>query len=101
RVFRAGLQRLAKDSSGGLLRDLLHLLPPDWSPRLALQVGLRLEVGPPRPVLPAAVAVAAPAASSSQVVAVPAQLAAAPRQRDSSGPERPDSDRPLPGALVA
>jgi len=66
--------------------------------RRALQVDLL------RRVLRAAVAVAVPAASSSQAVAVPApswsQAVAALRQRDSSAPEQPDSYRRLPAALV-
>ena len=48
-----------------LQQDLLRQLLPDWSLRLALLVGLLLEV-----LL--AVAVAAPAPGSSQAVAVPA-----------------------------
>ena len=70
-----------------LQQDLLRQLLPDWSRRLALQVGLLLELVqrevalPPR-VLLAAAAVAAPAANLSQVLAVPAHLAAALRQRD-------------------
>ena len=72
------MQPQVEDSSQRLQRDLLHLLLPDWSLRLALQVGLLLELVPPlqvllaRQVLPAAAAVAAPAASSSQAAAVAA-----------------------------
>ncbi len=70
---------------------------PDWSLRPVLQVDLlpelvQLEVVLPLRVLPEAAAVAAPAASSSQVVAVPAQPAAALRQ--------PDSYLRLPAVLV-
>jgi hypothetical protein len=93
----------------------LRQLLPDWSLRLALQVGLLLEVVLPRRVLLVAVAVAAPAPgwsqavavpalSSSQAVAVPApsssQAAAALRQPDSSVPEPLDSYLRLPAALV-
>ena len=75
----------------------MRQLLPDWSLRLALQVGLLLEVVQLEVVLllrvlPEAAAVAAPAASSSQVVAVPAQPAAALRQ--------PDSYLRLPAVLV-
>ena len=86
-------------------QDLLRQLLPDWSQRLVLQVGLLLElvrrevVLPPR-VLLAAVAVAAPAASSSQVVAVPARRVAVPRLQDSWVLEHPDSYHRLPAALV-
>ena len=94
-----------EDSSQRLQRGSLHLLPQDWSLRPELQVGpslelVQLEVVLPHQVLLAAVAVAVPAASSSQVVAVPAQLAAALRQRDSSAPEQPGSYPRLPAALV-
>ena len=69
----------------------------DWLLRPALQVDLllelvQLEVVLPLRVLPEEVGVADPAASSSQVVAVPAQQAAALRQ--------PDSYHRLPAALV-
>jgi len=81
----------------------LRQLLPDWSLRLALQVGLLLEVVLPRRVLLAA-AVAAPAPGSSQAVAVPApsssQAAAALRQPDSSVPEPLDSYLRLPAVLV-
>jgi hypothetical protein len=78
---------------------------PDWSLRPALQVDLlpelvQLEVVLPLRVLPEEEAVAAPAASSSQVVADPAQQAAALRQPDSSAPELLDSYHRLPAALV-
>jgi len=76
---------------------LLRQLLPDWSGRLALQVGLPLEAVQ---VLLEAAVVAAQAANSSQVIAVPAQLAAALRQRDSWVPEHPDSYHRLPAALV-
>ena len=69
----------------------MRQLLPDWSLRPALQVDLLLELVLPRRVLLAA-AVAAPAEGSSQVVAVPAQLAAALRQ--------PDSYLRLPAVLV-
>ena len=86
-----------------LQRDLLRQLLPDWSLRLALQVGLLLEVVLPRRVLLAAV-VAAPAPGSSEAVAVPAlslwQAAAALRQPDSSVPEPLDSYLRLPAALL-
>jgi len=72
---------------------LLRQLLPDWSLRLALQVGLLLEVVLARRVLLAAVAVAAPAPGSSQA-------AAALRQPDSSVPEPLDSYLRLPAALV-
>jgi hypothetical protein len=78
------------------LRRLLR----DWSLRLALQVGLLLEVVLPRRVLLAVAAVAAPAANSWQVLADPAQPVAALRQQDSSAPEQPDSYHRLPAALV-
>ena len=69
-----------------LQQDLLRQLLPDWSLRLALLVGLMLEVVLPRRVLLAA-AVAAPAPGASQALAVPAlslwQAAAALRQPDS------------------
>jgi hypothetical protein len=92
----------------------LRQLLPDWSLRLALLVGLLLEVVLPRRVLLAAV-VAAPAPGSSQAVAVPApsssqavavsapsssQAAAALRQPDSSVPEPLDSYLRLPAVLV-
>ena len=83
-----------------LQQDLLRQLLPDWSLRLALLVGLLLEVVLPRRVLLVAVAVAAPAPGSSQVVAVPAQPAAALRQPDSSVPEPQDSYLRLPAALL-
>ena len=71
---------------------------------LALQADLRLEVVLPRRVLLAAVAVVAPAPSSSQAVAVPApsssQAVAALRQPDSSVPEPLDSYLRLPAALL-
>ena len=70
----------------------------DWSLRLALQVGLLLEVV--QVLLEAAVAVAALAANWSQAVAVPAQPAAGLPQQDSSAPEHPDSYLRLPEALV-
>ena len=81
---------------------MLRQLLPDWSRRLALQVGLLLElvqreVALPLRVLLAAVAVAVPAASSSQVVAVPAHRVAVPRLQDSWVPEHRDR---LPAALV-
>ena len=78
----------------------MHRLLRDWSLRQALRVGLGQEVGLRRQVLLAAVAVAVPVASSSQVVAVPAQLAAGLRQQDSSVPEHPDPHLLLPAALV-
>lgn len=78
----------------------MHQLPRDWSLRLALQVDLPLEVVLALPVLLAAGAVAAPAASSSRELAVPAQPAAALRQQDSLVPEHPDWYLPLPVALV-
>jgi hypothetical protein len=70
---------------------------PDWSRRPALQVDLllelvQLEVVLQLRVLPEEEGVADPAASSSQVVADPAQQAAALRQ--------PDSYHRLPAALV-
>ena len=71
------------------------MLLRDWSPRLALQVGLRHRV-----LLAAEAAAAAPAASSPQVVAVPAQPVAGLRRLDSSVPEQPDSYLRLPAALV-
>ena len=75
----------------------------DWPLRLALLVGLLLEVVRRRRVL-LAVAVAAPALGSSQAVAVPAlslwQAAAAPQLPGSSAPEHPDSYHRLPAALV-
>ena len=82
-----------------LQQDLLHRLLPDWSRRLALQVGLLLElvqlevVLPLRVLLEEAVAVAAPAASLWQAAAVP-------RLPGSSAPEHPDSYHRLPAALV-
>jgi hypothetical protein len=83
----------------------LRQLLPDWSLRPALQVGLLLELVPlevvlPLRVLPEEAAVAAPAASSSQVLADPAQPVAALRPPDSSAPEQPDSYHRLPAALV-
>ena len=87
----------------------MRQLLPDWSLRLALQVGLllelvQLEVVLPRRVLLAAVAVAVPAPGSSQAVAVPApgssQAVAALRQPDSSVPEPLDSYLQLRAALV-
>jgi len=82
----------------------LRQLLPDWSLRLALQVGLLLEVVLARRVLLAAAVVAAPAPGSSQAVAVPApslwQAAVALRQPDSSVPEPLDSYLRLPAALV-
>jgi hypothetical protein len=89
-----------QDSSQRLQQDSLHLLRQDWSLRLALQVDLRLEVVR---VLLAAVAVAAPAASSSQVLVVRApgsSQAAAALRPDSSVPEQLDSYLLLPAALV-
>jgi hypothetical protein len=76
------------------LRQLLL----DWSLRLALQVGLMLELVQleavlPLRVLPAAAVVAAPAPSLLQAVA-------ALRLLDSSVPEPPDSSPQLPAALV-
>src|SRR5262245_50671023 len=79
---------------------MLHLLLPDWSPRLELQVVLQLGVVLPSRAPLRAVAVVAPAASSSQVVAGPAQPAAGLRQQDSSAPEHLDSYHRLPAALV-
>ena len=75
----------------------MRQLLPDWSLRPALQVGLLLElvqlaVVLPLRVLPEEAAVADLAPSSSQVVAVPAQPAAALRQ--------PDSYLRLPAVLV-
>jgi len=83
----------------------LRQLLPDWSRRPALQVDLllelvQLEVVLPLRVLPEEEAVADPAAGSSQVVADPAQQAAALRLLDSSAPEQPDSYHRLPAALV-
>ena len=82
----------------------MRQLLPDWSLRLALQVGLLLELVQPevvlRPRVLLAAAVAVPAASSSQVVAVPAHRVAVPRLQDSSAPEHPDSYHRLPAALV-
>ena len=105
RLFRSGCNSLVEDSPLQVQQDLLHQLLQDWSLRPALQVGpplelVQLEVVLPLRVLPEAAAVAAPAASSSQAVAVPAQLAAAPRLPDSSAPEQPDSYHRLPAALV-
>jgi hypothetical protein len=76
----------------------LRQLLPDWSLRLALLVGLLLEVVLlevvlPLRVLPEAAAVAAPAPGLWQA-------AAAPRLPDSSAPEHPDSYHRLPAALV-
>jgi len=97
------LQQLGEHSPLRLQQDSLRQLLPDWSLRLALQVGLRPEVVLPRRVLLAA-AVAAPAPGSSQAVAVPApsssQAAAALRQPDSSVPEPLDSYLRLPAELV-
>jgi len=61
------------------------------------QVGLLLEVVQ---VLLEAAVVAAPAASSSQVIAVPAHRVVVPRLQDSWAPEHPDSYHRLPAALV-
>ena len=82
-------------------RDLWRLLLRDWSPHQALRVDLLRQVVLPRQVLPAvAAAVAAPAASSSQVVAVPAHRVAVPRLQDWSAPGHPDSCLQLQAALV-
>jgi hypothetical protein len=99
------LQQLGEDSPLRLQQDLLRQLLPDWSLRPALLVGrllelVQLEVVLPLRVLPEAAAVAAPAASSSQVAAVPAQLAAVPRLPDSSAVEHPGSYPRLLAALV-
>jgi len=93
-------QQRQQDSSQRLQQDLLHLLPRDWSLRLVLQVVLQLEVVLQRRVLLAAVAVAAPAANSSRVLAVPVQAAAALRRLDSSAPEPLDPYLLLPAVLV-
>ncbi|MGA8560281.1 MAG: hypothetical protein WB685_12765, partial [Pseudolabrys sp.] len=71
-----------EDSPLQVQQDWFHLLPQDWSLRPELQVGpplelVQLEVVLPLRVLPEAAAVVGPAASSSQAVAVPTQLAAA------------------------
>ena len=87
----------------------MRQLLPDWSLRLALQVGLllelvQLEVVLPRRVLLAAVAVAVPAPGSSQAVAVRApsssRAAAALLPPDSWVPEPLDSYLRLPAALL-
>ena len=103
------LQQLGEDSPLRLQQDLLRQLLPDWSLRLALQVGLllelvQLEVVLPRRVLLAAVAVAVPAPGSSQAVAVRApsssRAAAALLPPDSWVPEPLDSYLRLPAALL-
>ena len=82
----------------------MRQLLPDWSLHLVLQVDLQMEVVLPHQVPLVVAAVAAPAASSSQVVAAPAQdssqAAAAQRLPDSLVPEQPDSCPRLPVALV-
>ena len=96
------MQQWAEDSSQRQ-RDLLHRLLRDYLLRLAHQAGLWLEVGLPRRVLLAAVVVAAPAASSSLVPAVPARglsQAAVLLPQDSSEPEHLDSYLRLRAALV-
>jgi hypothetical protein len=81
----------------------LRRLLPDWSLRLALQVGLRLEVGPQLALVPLEV-VPPLRVGLVAAVAVPAanwwQAPAALRVPDLSAPEQPDSYHRLSAVLV-
>ena len=93
-------QQRQEDSSRPRQRDSLRLLPRDWSLRLALRVGLPLEVVREHRVLLAVVAVVAQLVNSWRVLVVLARRAVVQRQPDSSAPEHLDSYLLLSVVLV-